>query len=563
MNPSKYRRIVIGLFCGGLLAVGVSVLLSGAPQIAWADPGDHFVTPGGSGDCSQATPCDLPTALGLAVDTDSIYLGEGTYTGFGGAVVTVTQSITLYGGWDGTTTVPPVRNPDTYRSILNGEGQRRVIYITGTIAPTFDGLIITGGDATDLGGRFDWGLVYDAGGGIYSYNADPVIVNNVITSNLGSRLNRVRGGGIYLYNGNDAVIDDNTIISNTGTLSPTDGYGGGLFLDDSAATVSDNDIINNIAAPEGDAKGGGLYLLLSDVEIIGNDVLSNTASGTSLRSGTGGGIYLRNSDAAVVSNTLTGNIGNTAGTGQGGGLFVDRSAATVSANTIQGNYGSLNGYGYGGGIRVGFSPALIEGNTVVSNTAGGGGGQGGGLRIWASRPFTLTNNLIAHNQADYGGGGMSVEAYVASNSSRGVLVNNTIVQNALGDAGEGVWIGPHCAVTLTNNIIASHTVGITNAYPASTTVVADHTLFYGNATNYGSAVGSTYEVIGRDPLFVDPSGWNYHLLFGSPAMNAGVAVPWLTTDIDGDPRPFGSAPDIGIDELIGYRSIHLPLVIKV
>ena len=42
--------------------------------------------------CSQATPCDLQTALGLASDGNTIYVAAGTYTGAGGAAVTVTKS---------------------------------------------------------------------------------------------------------------------------------------------------------------------------------------------------------------------------------------------------------------------------------------------------------------------------------------------------------------------------------------------------------------------------------------------------------------------------------------
>ena len=564
MNLNKYKRIVSSLTCGGLLAIGVSVLLRGTPQIAWADPSDYFVTPSGGGDCSQASPCDLPTALIQAVDADTIYLAEGTYIGSGGAVVAVTKSITLYGGWDGTTTTPPVRAPETYRTILDGERQRRVIYITGSIVPSIDGLIITGGDASGLGGRTAGSIVFDSGGGIYSYNANPIIMHNIITNNLASRLTYGCGGGLYLFNGNDAVLHDNTIISNTGTLSPTEGYGGGLYLNASDATVSENDFVNNLASPaspESLARGGGLYLLNSAATITGNDVISNTASGTG--SGDGGGLYLRQSDAIVSGNIVTGNVGSIAGTGQGGGLFVDRSAATVSANTIRGNAGSVTGYGYGGGIRLGFSPARIDGNAVDNNrVSGSGNGTGGGFFVWASSSFTLTNNFIAYNRAEMEGGGLSVEAYVATHPSIGVIANNTIADNGLGDAGAGVWIGQHSTITLINNIIVSHTVGITNAAPASATVVADHTLFYGNVTNYGSDVGSANEISGRDPLFVDPAEWNYHLFFGSPAMNAGATIPWLITDFDGDPRPFGSAPDIGADELTGYHTIHLPLAIK-
>jgi hypothetical protein len=174
----------------------------------------------------------------------------------------------------------------------------------------------------------------------------------------------------------------------------------------------------------------------------------------------------------------------------------------------------------------------------------------------------LTNNLIAYNRAEEEGGGLSVQAFSPVLPSEGVFANNTIADNDQGDAGAGVWVGQHATVTLINNMVVSHTVGITNAAPASATVTADHTLFYGNGANYGSDVGSTNEIVGIEPRFVDPAARDYHLLLGSPAMNAGVTLPWLSADIDGDARPYGSAFDIGADELSGYLSVHLPLVIR-
>ncbi|MFO7743725.1 MAG: NosD domain-containing protein [Anaerolineae bacterium] len=557
---NEYKRIISTLTIAGLLASGLLLLLWARPVAVRADPGDLFVTPDGSGDCSQVAPCDLQTALRTGREGDIIYLAQGTYTGSGDAVVTLTRSITFCGGWDGVPGGPVVRDPQVYPTILDGEGERRVVTISGHISPTVEGLIITGGEATGLGGREEVGYVLDAGGGMYSHGASPIIVNNVITSNVASRSTWGCGGGLYLYDGNGAVVRGNTIISNTATLSPTDGFGGGVYLDYSDAIVIDNTIVDNIASPEGLARGGGLFLYYSDATVTGNTVISNTATRTS--SGDGGGLFLEESNAIISGNVVAGNVGSIDGWGQGGGLFISRSAATVSANAIQGNAGSVTGYGCGGGIRLGFSPALIDGNTVVNNNAISsiGIGSGGGIYIWASRSFTLTNNVIAHNRAGGEGGGISVRAYLAAYPSHGVLVNNTIAENKLGDAGEGVWIGQFSAITLTNNIIVSHAVGITNTIPASATVAADHTLFYGNGTNYGSGVGSTTEISGSDPLFENPAEWDYHLQPGSPAIDAGTTISWVIADIDGDRRPIGVGYDIGADEF-GW-SIYLPVVLR-
>ena len=87
-------------FCAAL-AVGmglVLVLLAGL-QRAQAASATLFVKPGGSGTaCTQLTSCALQTALDQAADGDTVYVATGIYTGAGGAVITVTKSITLYGG---------------------------------------------------------------------------------------------------------------------------------------------------------------------------------------------------------------------------------------------------------------------------------------------------------------------------------------------------------------------------------------------------------------------------------------------------------------------------------
>ena len=46
----------------------------------------------------------------------------------------------------------------------------------------------------------------------------------------------------------------------------------------------------------------------------------------------------------------------------------------------------------------------------------------------------------------------------------------------------------------------------------------------------------------------------------SAARDAGSANVMATQDIDGDPRPIGSAPDIGADEYKDAAYLYLPLI---
>ena len=51
-----------------------------------------------------------------------------------------------------------------------------------------------------------------------------------------------------------------------------------------------------------------------------------------------------------------------------------------------------------------------------------------------------------------------------------------------------------------------------------------------------------------EELFVDPANKDYRLRPGSPALDAGITLDEVADDIDGNPRPRGSAHDIGCYE---------------
>ena len=50
---------------------------------------------------------------------------------------------------------------------------------------------------------------------------------------------------------------------------------------------------------------------------------------------------------------------------------------------------------------------------------------------------------------------------------------------------------------------------------------------------------------------------------GSPAEDAGLPIPWLTADLEGNPRPQGDGYDIGAWEGVAEPwRVYLPLVLK-
>ncbi len=631
----RFMSLPVGTFLLILMA-WLFLVKGGVPAVADGSR-TLFVAPEGRGTaCTQAHPCALSTALARAVDGDVIYLAGGTYTGAGAAVITITKSITLYGGWDGAPTGPVVRDPDARPSVLDGEGRRRGVFIYSPVTVRLDGLIIVRGNAStapDFPGQ---------GGGLFIRNATPIIANCIISGNVaytgtaipgiggGIRLvrpqgtavitgNRIianvasmsgrgAGGGIDLLNASGVRVVNNIILSNTAAMSTGDGYGGGIAVEgphSRGVVLSGNWLQGNVALARGDGHGrgygGGVDIGSPSVLITGNVVVSNTAILTG-GLGYGGGIALLSTDrATVMANRIEHNVAqagqsiptwsygggiycylghntritdnvlrhNTASAyyrGGGGGITLwwhcDKTA--IVGNRIEGNRGAAGlGDGRGGGMYLYTSHDVrIEANRVLSNVAGAGifGGSAGGLYIRRDTRFTMTNNIVAGNDATLQGGGVLLEPW-ATGPITGALVHNTFAANSRGK-GEGrvaIYVGDaNATLVMTNNLIYSHTAGLIVA--AGSTATLYNTLFYGQSeknTGGEGVIVNHHSITGRNPLL----DADYHLLVGSPAIDAGVALSWVTEDIDGDPRPFGPAPDIGADEFVGtvYR-MWLPVL---
>jgi uncharacterized repeat protein (TIGR01451 family) len=485
--------------------------------------------------------CDYATvqaAVDDANDGDVIKVATGAYTDIHQRagitqVVYISKTVTVRGGYTTTnwTTPDPLANPTT----LDAQGQGRVLYITGDISPTVEGLCITGGDAAGLGGH-PWG---DSGGGVYVNNAMGTISGNQVFSNTAdngggllldssdatlsgntiSANTAFNGGGLYLSNSDNATLSGNTVISNTAS-----NMGGGLYLDSSAAVLTDNTATANTAG-----QGGGLLLYNSDATLSRNSVISNSATNQ------GGGLWIRG-DAMLSGNTI---ISNTAS--YGGGLVLDLSDATLSGNTVSGNTATGQ---YGGGLAMSGSDAMLSGNTFSSNSSAR---YGGGLFLWSGNP-TLTNNVIADNHANIAGSGL----YIFGSSPQ--LLHTTIARNTGGN-GSGVhvtdWVGTYSTAALTNTILVSHTVGV---YVATGNAVRLEGTLWGseswaNTTDWdgsGTVITGTVNLWG-DPSFLNPDYRDYHIGSDSAAIDVGVDAG-VTVDIDGEPRPAGTGYDIGADE---------------
>jgi len=497
----------------GLLAVGLLLVWT---DRAAADPGMLFVRPDGAGNaCAQAHPCALQTALSQAADGDVLVLASGAYVGSGAAVVTVTESISILGGWDGAASGPVVRDAELYLTTLDGQGQRRVVHISGTITPTLSDLTIANGNAsglTELCYAANAGDPDGCGGGIFVYQANPLIAHTIITNNVAS------------------------VTPQTGLYGIT-GYGGGIYVDAShGARIVGNTIISNAASLAAYGAGGGvfLYQCAAGVEVEGNQILSNTATMSST-TGWGGGIKLAHGEAVVLGNWIQGNVASAYGSSQGSGIYQWYGAPTLLGNVVTGNR-------RGEAVYLGHSEAHVEGNRVLQNDTA----TGVYLLYGYGRGVTLVNNWIA--------GSETYNVYVSGSASNPLTA--TLMHNTIAGAGAtyGVYLANYSRVEMVNTIVAGHTWGITNTFAPTSTVGVDHTVFWANT--YDGIRGA--EPIAGDPAFVNPEAGDYHIGPSSAAIDAGVDLG-VPVDIDGDARPYHALPDIGADEALGI-TIYMPWV---
>ena len=410
---------------------------------------------------------------------------------------------------------------------------------------------------------------FGKGGGIYiSGYRYGTIRNNTIRENTAATLGlgHGNGGGIYATGIQSVDIQGNTIDKNIGGFN-IDGYGGGVYLFNSDTTFKDNYVADNSATWAGyRGMGGGIIIQDSTSQVISNTFESNYGGGfpgePADYEGWGGGMVITNSITTIQNNQITNNkTGNSPESivGAGGGIVTFSSTLIIENNTLSGNDASAAQYSLGGSMYLSHSTFTMNGNRINRNTAFGKDfGRGGGIRMVLCPAFTMTNNIIAQNKSNELGSGLGI------NQSTGTLIHNTIVDNTNGD-GSGVCLDGFSNITLYNNIIVSHTIGI--SVSANCTATLQATLWgsgaWANGTDWdgeGTIITGTINIWG-DPAFADPANGDYHIGNDSPAIDAGIDAG-VNTDFDGDPRPLDNGFDIGADEHERMYTIYLPLTLK-
>jgi hypothetical protein len=172
------------------------------------------------------------------------------------------------------------------------------------------------------------------------------------------------------------------------------------------------------------------------------------------------------------------------------------------------------------GCAIGIhSGGLVDGCTIIT--------EGSGIIVLGTGDSTIRNNLILGTMDPYGAG-------VLYDGGAPYVIGNTITNFRYGIWFESTYNEDLRKARIKYNDIYSNTF---NYYFSTQNQEFDLTGLNGN--------------ISDDPMFFSAADRDYHLMPGSPCINAGdpaFSPSQGAVDLDGDPRVLGGRVDIGPDE---------------
>ncbi len=260
-------------------------------------------------------------------------------------------------------------------------------------------------------------------------------------------------------------------------------------------------------------------------------------------------------DLLIEDNVTTGSLDEH-------GIYVSNSGdrPVIRGNLIEDNF--ANGIHMNGDISQGgdgvISGALVENNVIAGNGSGGGSG----INMDGVQDSVVRNNLIYDSHAS----GISLYRIDGGEPSTGNRVlNNTVLVATDGRWALNVQDGSGGNFARNNVLLSAHSFrgSISISVDSLPGFTSDHNVLEDRfTTDGGDSVldFAAWQAMGYDAnsllatpaeLFADPSGDDYHLKQGSPAVDIGETLADVPADIEGTPRPVGPAYDVGAYEGVG------------
>lgn len=372
--------------------------------------------------------------------------------------------------------------------------------------------------------------------------------------------------------GNTVRVDD------SGT--PYDLNGVSLFF--GISLIADNSVAGGTSeSPTGrpilQGVGGGNVLAVGGLDNAG------TLSGFTVRPNDHVGIVVSGTMTAITDNVFE----DPAATGNDQGVVVGASSPTVSGNTFTGLQFGVNALGggnpviaanefsgihNGNSLEIGGGAATVTGNLIHNP----GAGSAQAIRVGGSGPTATASAVFRRNRILFPAGiGLNIGDVSGPISLDGdVIAGSTLAGVLQSDSDDNGDTG----ITLTNVTIAADPAAVAEIQNTNAQLTLDSTIVGdGGIDNFGTATcaigfsrGPT-TVPGpsgcggfqttADPMFANAAGNDFHLLAGSPMIDAGnpAAPNPLSLDLDGLARAVDGTPacagdvarrDIGADEFV-------------
>jgi hypothetical protein len=288
---------------------------------------------------------------------------------------------------------------------------------------------------------------------------------------------------------------------------------GSYDLDAPLALTTDVHIVGRGAIIDRDQRGTGPTMLISGGAVVALDYVS-IEGGDGATTGVGIGC----TGATLIGRSIAVQ-GNAAA-----GVSGVECALTLARARVAQNQGV--------GISVSGGSLTLTQSTVIGNPSGG--------VVITGAAFDLENDFVVQNGGPFSLFGGVLISQVGAGGAH-VFDFNTVAYN-------------QAVPTLTPGVVCS-VVGTPLALTSS--------IVFANGAGLqveGNNCAWTYSDVGpvpvagvgnrsADPQFVDPGHSDFHLRPSSPARDVADPTTGVAVDFDGDPRPQGSAPDMGADEV--------------